>query len=178
MPKISNSDMSVSSVRKKKPIKHASRRNKRKVVKGSHPETPEPRRRMDWEIHQALIEKVFVEFFQKKNRAPTQQELADKTDLSRDTVRKHLDGKGLNDLLKPYKVLAGAVMGKIAMRAVEEGDVPSAKLYFEKAWDSGEKVEVNHSFESLRERKKGVEAKDKKVKEIPELSGLVSSGKK
>ncbi len=64
-----------------------------------------------------------------KGRIPSQDEIAEKSGLSRATVQRHMKDMELTQIARPFRVLADTVLLGLANKAVR-GDSNAAKLYF------------------------------------------------
>lgn len=87
-----------------------------------------------WENNHSQITWAISNLMQDYGRMPSKTEIATKTDLSRQTVHKHLKGYTDNPIYKQqveqFKYMASKVLAKVFQFAVN-GNMAAAKLYFE-----------------------------------------------
>jgi len=86
-----------------------------------------------WEINHNTITATISELMQDYGRMPTASEIAIKSELSRQTVTKHLKQYAkepqYNEIVEQFKFMTSKVLAKVFKFAVN-GDMTAAKLYF------------------------------------------------
>lgn len=86
-----------------------------------------------WEINHHTITASISELMQDYGRMPTASEIAVKSELSRQTVTKHLKEYAkepqYNEILEQFRFMTSKVLAKVFKFAVN-GDMTAAKLYF------------------------------------------------
>lgn len=86
-----------------------------------------------WENNHTLITGVISNLLIEYNRMPTITEIAEKTNLSRQTIHKHLQNYKANPIfleqMEQYKILIPSLIGRVYKIACR-GDIGAAKLYF------------------------------------------------
>jgi len=102
--------------------------------------------RKDYILTDEQIKKAYKDIIKTEKRIPTQQEVADRCKICRDTVIKHLNKINLQDLMQPFKVFGNEVLIGLFKKAAA-GDVQAIKLYFMLIYDWSEKQEVEHKGE-------------------------------
>lgn len=104
-----------------------------KFYKKIEPITNDNTRNQLWEYNHNQITWAISTLMQEYGRMPTTTEIADKTELSRQTVHKHLKEYKNHPLyleqIEQYRFMTSKVLARIFKFAVN-GDVGAAKLYF------------------------------------------------
>ena len=105
-------------------------------------------RRSDWESNHARIQSNYLTLFNELGRQPTLQEVADRCNISRNTVWRHCRELTLEHFrpsarLHAHKVITGLIA------AGSKGDASAAKLYFQLVFGWGGKGEVSEKPESV-----------------------------
>ncbi|PQA90697.1 hypothetical protein B0A69_20440 [Chryseobacterium shigense] len=95
--------------------------------------TPAITRNIIWESNQNTITSTISGLMQDYGRMPTASEIAIKSELSRQTVTKHLKEYAkqpqYNEIVEQFKFMTSKVLAKVFKFAVN-GDMSAAKLYF------------------------------------------------
>lgn len=99
--------------------------------------------RRDYALTNERIKNAYKDIIKTEKRMPSQQEVADKCGIHRDTVAKHLTKINLNDLVQPYRLFGNEVLTGL-MKKASEGDTQAAKLFFMLIYDWSEKQQVEH----------------------------------
>jgi len=100
--------------------------------------------RKDYILIDEQIKKAYKDIIKAEKRIPTQQEVADRCKISRDTVIKHFKRINIQDLIQPFKMFGNEVLIGLFKKAAA-GDVQAIKLYFMLIYDWSEKQEVEHT---------------------------------
>lgn len=87
-----------------------------------------------------LIKDTYLELIKTRKKMPTQEEVAQKCNLTRKTVNLHLNRANLTALRKPYKVFGNNVLLSLYSKAIK-GDVQAIKLFLSLIFDYNEKIE-------------------------------------
>lgn len=108
-----------------------------------------PRKRSDKEFNQSAIRDAFLAILkEKKGRRPTRAEIAERTGIHYNTIRKHLRGVDFRDLLTEeqatFRILTDDVILSI-YRSAMKGSSASQKLWLQVVEGWQEKQEVTHS---------------------------------
>jgi hypothetical protein len=86
-----------------------------------------------WEAHHSDITAAISNLMQKHNRMPSRNEIAQETQLSRQTIHKHMAEYASNpqylQQVEQFRFLTTKVLAKVFVFAVQ-GDIGAAKLYF------------------------------------------------
>ena len=86
-----------------------------------------------WESNHIKITRAISFLMEEYGRMPTKMEIADKTELSRQTIHKHLKEYTTNPLylgeIEQFRFMTSKVLSKVYQFAVN-GDTGAAKLYF------------------------------------------------
>jgi DNA-binding phage protein len=86
-----------------------------------------------WESNHNQITSAIATLMQEYGRMPTTTEIANKTELSRQTIHKHLkeytNHPQYLEQIEQYRFMTSKVLAKVFMFAVN-GDTAAAKLYF------------------------------------------------
>lgn len=98
-------------------------------------------RRSDYIQTDELIKDTYLEFIKTKKKIPTQEEVAEKCNITRKTVNLHLKRINLKALYTPYKVFGDKVLLSLYIKAMK-GDVPAIKLFLALVFDYNEKHEI------------------------------------
>lgn len=104
-----------------------------KFIKSIDPIITSEVRNQIWEYNHINICAEISNQMQEYNRMPSVKAIAEKTDLSRQTVNKHIKEynlSGINEELERFKFMMPKVLAKVFKFAVN-GDVRAAKLYFD-----------------------------------------------
>jgi hypothetical protein len=96
--------------------------------------------RRDYLQTDELIKDTYLELIKTRKRMPTQEEVAEKCNLTRKTVNLHLNKTNLTGLRKPYKVFGNNVILALYRKAIK-GDVQAIKLFLSLIFDYNEKIE-------------------------------------
>jgi len=95
--------------------------------------TAESTRNVIWENNHNTITATISELMQDYGRMPTASEIAIKSELSRQTVTKHLKEYATqpqyNEIVEQFRFMTSKVLAKVFKFAVN-GDMTAAKLYF------------------------------------------------
>lgn len=123
----------------KKKVKHEI-----KVVNDSQKETPDTKRRVEWDRNHVLIKSTYVQLIKDLQRLPTQTEVGKACGLSRETVHKHFDTLKFEPLKHPARVLTDQVVLSIAQSSFK-GKSASQKLWMQvmEGWVEKTETEVN-----------------------------------
>jgi DNA-binding transcriptional regulator YhcF (GntR family) len=96
--------------------------------------------RSDWILTNERIKKAYKDIIETEKRMPTQQEVADKCDISVKTIERHLKKINLQDLVQPFRLFGNEVLAGL-MKKASKGDAQAAKLFFMLIYDWSEKTE-------------------------------------
>ena len=103
------------------------------LYKKIEPITSESSKNHIWEYNQNQITSAISALMQEYGRMPSKTEIADKTELSRQTIHKHLKEYTNHPLylgqIEQFRFMTSKVLAKVFEFAVS-GDVGAAKLYF------------------------------------------------
>jgi hypothetical protein len=95
---------------------------------------PKATKNQIWEVNHNQITWAISTLMQEYGRMPTRNEIANKTELSRQTVYKHLKEYSSTPLfqeqVEQFRFMTSKVLAKVFSYAVN-GDIRAAKLYFE-----------------------------------------------
>ena len=104
-----------------------------KFYKKIEPITSNTTKNQLWEYNHNQITWAISTLMQEYGRMPTKTEIANKTELSRQTVHKHLKGYATHPQflgqIEQFKFMTSKVLAKVFQFAVN-GDTAAAKLYF------------------------------------------------
>ncbi|MBK7302575.1 MAG: hypothetical protein IPI90_04830 [Saprospiraceae bacterium] len=94
---------------------------------------PDTTKNQLWEINHNKITAAISNLMQEYGRMPSKQEIATKTDLSRQTIHKHLkeytNHPQYLEQIEQFRFMTSKVLAKVFQFAVN-GDIGAAKLYF------------------------------------------------
>jgi hypothetical protein len=130
---------------KKKPSKNAQEKEKRasekrQFVVGSNGQLKKVRK--DWEFYHDLILKAYEDVLTETKRFPTQVAIAEKCQLSRNTVAKHIKNLSLANISPRHKLMSDSVLFGIS-KAGAKGDARAGKLFFQLVHNWNEKLQVD-----------------------------------
>ena len=94
--------------------------------------------RSDRASNQALITEALASFKTANKRLPTQEELAERTGLSRTTIQRRLRDIDFGEAVAPLRLYLQDVLLTITEKALA-GDMRAAKLYLQVGWGWSEK---------------------------------------
>lgn len=98
-----------------------------------------------WENNHANITASMTKYIEEYGKMPTKNKIASDTELSRQTVSKHLNGYDKHPLyaeqLNQFKFMADRVLAKV-IKAASLGDMKAARLYFDIMGNLGVKQSV------------------------------------
>lgn len=121
----------------KKPAKKAAKKKVvKKPVKKAAPkqskQTPEEKRRAEWEVNNQLISEAFFASVLKNKKFPTYISIAKTVKLDEKTVRRHLqDTNMFEDLLIKMRALKDKALLTLAIKAIKGDSHHWTKLFFE-----------------------------------------------
>jgi len=98
--------------------------------------------RADWERNHRDILNAYLLLFQEKKGVPTMEEVAERCNLSRNTVWRHSDGLKLEEVAAQFRLRATSVLHGIASGA-EKGDASCARLYAQLVFGWKESTEIS-----------------------------------
>ena len=99
-----------------------------------------------WENNHANITASMTKYIEEYGKMPTKNRIASDTELSRQTVSKHLNGYDKHPLyaeqLNQFKFMADRVLAKV-IKAASLGDMKAARLYFDILNNLGNQSGIN-----------------------------------
>ena len=115
-----------------KELKEFKGTNYDKLLEKIEPITPIEYKNQIWESNHVLIMATISKLIQDFNRMPTQSEIAEKTELSRPTIHKHIQEYHKHPLYKAevenFRFVASVVLSKMYQFALQ-GDTSAAKIF-------------------------------------------------
>ena len=99
-----------------------------------------------WEINHNQITWAIAVLMQERGRMPSKNEIAEKTELSRQTVHKHLKDYSAHPIylqqVEQFRFMTNKVLARVFHYAVN-GDVKAAKLFFDVVGAAGKPIGEN-----------------------------------
>lgn len=135
----------------------------------------EDTRRARWQLNRNLIENALHEAITKKNRLPTQCEIALKTGLSRVSVAKHLKegfkSDGYTEEMEAYKIMTPKVLNAMYKLALEQNNLKAMKSFLDYFKDNSSGLtKINQQTNYLQINNTRID--EITVKELPEAARL------
>lgn len=134
--------------RKKKPQKRPKRAAKppKRTTLPQHAEN-EPKQelvRADWEMNHLLIEQAYFEIVQTEKRTPTLEEVSQKTNISRQSISRHLKSLDLGEVREATRLFIRKVLMAQATRAMKTGARDDVLTYMKLNFDWSEKLIIDN----------------------------------
>lgn len=121
----------MAAIPNKKPGKTAPRK-KAKIQKGNNEKIDvEQKRRIDWENNDIAISSAVYQLLDKNKKFPTTQAIADATNLTWLTVKKHLDEFDFESVKQRFRAANERVMINLLKQAATGKEASMIKLWFE-----------------------------------------------
>jgi DNA-binding phage protein len=87
-------------------------------------------KRQDWDRNHTAITEAYITLVQELKRPPTQTQIAERCQLSRESINKHLKELKLDDVTPDIKLHTQRVLLGLTKKA-ETGDAPAVKLWMQ-----------------------------------------------